>query len=266
MTGGHLDSVSVGPGINDNGTGSAGILENALAFAASGVSAEEPRAVRLLGRRGARPARLQALHVDAVDGREGQDRALPELRHDRLAQPGLLRLRRQPRRQRCARRPHGLLHVEGRAVGVHRRAGSLRPRGLPQLRHPDRRAPSPARRAPRRRPRPPSGAARPVARTTPATTRPATPRPTSTRPRSTATSTPSRSCSGSTPTSTTARRPRPPAATCWLNPGFESGAASWAGTTGAITVIVLQARARRDLEGVARRQRPDRRPRTSPRR
>lgn len=38
MTGAHLDSVSVGPGINDNGTGSAGILENALAFAASGVT------------------------------------------------------------------------------------------------------------------------------------------------------------------------------------------------------------------------------------
>lgn len=37
MTGAHLDSVTVGPGINDNGTGSAGILENALAFAASGV-------------------------------------------------------------------------------------------------------------------------------------------------------------------------------------------------------------------------------------
>ncbi|KRF34886.1 M28 family metallopeptidase [Nocardioides sp. Soil805] len=37
MLGGHLDSVSSGPGINDNGTGSAGLLENALAFAASGT-------------------------------------------------------------------------------------------------------------------------------------------------------------------------------------------------------------------------------------
>ena len=36
MTGGHLDSVATGPGINDNGTGTAGILETALAFAASG--------------------------------------------------------------------------------------------------------------------------------------------------------------------------------------------------------------------------------------
>ena len=36
MFGGHLDSVSVGPGINDNGSGSAGVLETALAYAASG--------------------------------------------------------------------------------------------------------------------------------------------------------------------------------------------------------------------------------------
>ena len=36
MTGAHLDSVASGPGINDNGTGSAAILEAALAWAASG--------------------------------------------------------------------------------------------------------------------------------------------------------------------------------------------------------------------------------------
>ena len=36
MFGAHLDSVSVGPGINDNGSGSAGVLETALAYAASG--------------------------------------------------------------------------------------------------------------------------------------------------------------------------------------------------------------------------------------
>ncbi len=33
MTGAHLDSVSAGPGINDNGSGSAAVLENALAVA-----------------------------------------------------------------------------------------------------------------------------------------------------------------------------------------------------------------------------------------
>lgn len=36
MSGAHLDSVASGPGINDNGTGSASILEAALAWAASG--------------------------------------------------------------------------------------------------------------------------------------------------------------------------------------------------------------------------------------
>ncbi|MFF0343592.1 M28 family metallopeptidase [Kribbella sp. NPDC004875] len=36
MAGSHLDSVSAGPGINDNGSGSAGVLETALAYAASG--------------------------------------------------------------------------------------------------------------------------------------------------------------------------------------------------------------------------------------
>lgn len=36
MTGAHLDSVAAGPGINDNGTGSSAILEAALAWAASG--------------------------------------------------------------------------------------------------------------------------------------------------------------------------------------------------------------------------------------
>ncbi|CAA9241458.1 MAG: Aminopeptidase S [uncultured Corynebacteriales bacterium] len=36
MTGAHLDSVTAGPGINDNGTGSAAVLETALAVAATG--------------------------------------------------------------------------------------------------------------------------------------------------------------------------------------------------------------------------------------
>lgn len=38
MMGGHLDSVSSGPGINDNGSGSAAILASALAFAESNPS------------------------------------------------------------------------------------------------------------------------------------------------------------------------------------------------------------------------------------
>ncbi|MEU4449143.1 M28 family metallopeptidase [Actinosynnema sp. NPDC050801] len=38
MLGGHLDSVSAGPGINDNGTGSAGLLEVALTVARQGLA------------------------------------------------------------------------------------------------------------------------------------------------------------------------------------------------------------------------------------
>ncbi|MGG5260194.1 M28 family metallopeptidase [Phycicoccus avicenniae] len=36
MAGAHLDSVSAGPGINDNGSGTAGVLETAVQYAASG--------------------------------------------------------------------------------------------------------------------------------------------------------------------------------------------------------------------------------------
>ncbi|WP_050670273.1 M20/M25/M40 family metallo-hydrolase [Luteipulveratus halotolerans] len=36
MFGSHLDSVEAGPGINDNGSGSAGVLQTALSYAASG--------------------------------------------------------------------------------------------------------------------------------------------------------------------------------------------------------------------------------------
>ncbi|MET9291530.1 M28 family metallopeptidase [Streptomyces sp. NPDC003077] len=38
MAGAHLDSVSAGPGINDNGSGSAGILETALAVSRAGLT------------------------------------------------------------------------------------------------------------------------------------------------------------------------------------------------------------------------------------
>ncbi|MDI6098965.1 M28 family peptidase [Actinoplanes sp. NEAU-A12] len=41
MLGAHLDSVAEGPGINDNATGSAGILEVALAYAASGANGDK---------------------------------------------------------------------------------------------------------------------------------------------------------------------------------------------------------------------------------
>ena len=54
MTGAHLDSVSSGPGINDNGTGSAAVLEAALAWAASAAT---PRATTCASRGGVRRSR-----------------------------------------------------------------------------------------------------------------------------------------------------------------------------------------------------------------
>ena len=48
MAGAHLDSVIEGPGINDNGSGSAALLETALKM--SKVEPGEHRAVRLVGR------------------------------------------------------------------------------------------------------------------------------------------------------------------------------------------------------------------------
>ncbi|NSC20355.1 M28 family peptidase [Streptomyces albus subsp. chlorinus] len=41
MTGAHLDSVSSGPGINDNGSGSAGVLETALAVAKADLAPDK---------------------------------------------------------------------------------------------------------------------------------------------------------------------------------------------------------------------------------
>jgi aminopeptidase S len=41
MAGAHLDSVTSGPGINDNGSGSAGVLETALAVARDGLKPEK---------------------------------------------------------------------------------------------------------------------------------------------------------------------------------------------------------------------------------
>ena len=54
IVGAHLDSVPEGPGINDNGSGSAFVLELALRMAQGADPAGEPRALRLLGRRGVR--------------------------------------------------------------------------------------------------------------------------------------------------------------------------------------------------------------------
>ena len=93
MAGAHLDSVRPGPGINDNGSGSAALLEiaqplaklhpeNTIRFAWWGAEESGLVGSTALGRR-------------AVAGRAGPDRAVPELRHDRLAELHLHGVRRQ---------------------------------------------------------------------------------------------------------------------------------------------------------------------------
>ena len=95
MVGAHLDSVRQGPGINDNGTGVATVLETALQM---GPSPDVANAVRfgLLGRRGAGSARVVRLRQ--VTGRRCAERhcAVSELRHDGLTEHVLLHLRCRP--------------------------------------------------------------------------------------------------------------------------------------------------------------------------
>ena len=92
MAGAHLDSVPAGPGINDNGSGSAALLEAGPAVGQP--HATEHAAVRVVGRRGGRPDRVDGLRGEPQPGGEGPDRALPELRHDRVAQLHLHGVRR----------------------------------------------------------------------------------------------------------------------------------------------------------------------------
>ena len=93
MAGGHLDSVTAGPGINDNASGSATLLEIARRWPAPRPTPSGSRG----GRRGAWPARVQALCRRPQPRRAGPDRPLPQPRHGRLPQlpaPGLRRRRR----------------------------------------------------------------------------------------------------------------------------------------------------------------------------
>ncbi len=92
MVGAHLDSVAEGPGINDNGSGTAAILETAQQMAKV-----NPRNKVRFALWGAEEAGLVGSYeyVFGLVGRgAGQDRDVPQLRHDRLAELRPLRLRR----------------------------------------------------------------------------------------------------------------------------------------------------------------------------
>ncbi len=86
VVGAHLDSVPEGPGINDNGSGSAAVLEAALVLADTFQRTPGQRAVCLLGRGRARARRLAPPCRSAVGGRAPQDRRLHQPRHGRLAE------------------------------------------------------------------------------------------------------------------------------------------------------------------------------------
>ena len=84
MAGAHLDSVEAGPGINDNGSGSAALLETALQMA----KVKPVNTVRFAWW-GAEEAGLvgsRSTSQGCRRPRAGPDRALPELRHGRLAE------------------------------------------------------------------------------------------------------------------------------------------------------------------------------------
>ncbi len=97
MAGGHLDSVVAGPGLNDNGSGVAAVLEVAEQLATAPAAERRGAARRLLGRGGDRPRRLPPLRDPPEPRRAAPDPRLREPRHGRL--PG-----REGRRLRGLRR------------------------------------------------------------------------------------------------------------------------------------------------------------------
>ena len=162
--------------------------------------AQQPGALRLVGRRGARPARVGALRRRPVREQARQvpeHRALPELRHGRLAQLHARRVRRRqrrvpaggvrgrarrvrPRSRGCSRRSSTARHRLGRrprSAAAATTGRSSRSTSRPAVC-------SPAPRASRPPSRPRCSAAPPARRTTSATTRSATTSATSTGPRS----------------------------------------------------------------------------------
>ena len=92
MAGAHLDSVQDGAGINDNGSGSAALLETAIQMA----KVKPTNTVRFAWWGAEEEGLLGSeYYVDAADGRAGAGhRALPQLRHGRLAQLHVRHLRR----------------------------------------------------------------------------------------------------------------------------------------------------------------------------
>ena len=118
MAGAHLDSVQDGAGINDNGSGSAALLETAIQMA----KVKPTNTVRFAWWGAEEEGLLGSEHYVAQPDRGGggRHRALPQLRHDRLAELHVRRLRRRRLERHGARRliPRGLGGDRGRLRGV----------------------------------------------------------------------------------------------------------------------------------------------------
>ena len=144
--------------------------------------AGQHRPLRLVGRRGVRPARLRALRGRTDRRGEGRHRALPQLRHGRLAQLHVRRLRRRQLRRHRARRASSrparrrsrtcssasTPSAASRSRTASSPAAPTTARSSPSASR--RAACSPAPRCPRPRPRPRCTAASRARRSTPATT------------------------------------------------------------------------------------------------
>ena len=115
MAGAHLDSVQAGPGINDNGSGSAALLE--VARAALQARPAEHASLRVVGCGGGRSPRLDGLRRRPEPGGEGPDRPLPQLRHGWLTELHL---------HDAGRRPVELRGSGRRSGGLGRDRGSVR--------------------------------------------------------------------------------------------------------------------------------------------
>ncbi len=149
MAGAHLDSVQDGAGINDNGSGSASLLETAIQMA----KVKPTNTVRFAWWGAEESGLLGSEHyvAELSDEEVGGHRPLPQLRHGRLAELHVRHLRRRQLRRHGGPglHPAGLGRDRGRVRAVLREPRRavpgqrvLRPLGLRPVhrgRHPRRR-------------------------------------------------------------------------------------------------------------------------------
>ncbi len=111
QVGAHIDGVTAGPGINDDGSGTAMNLTIAHQILKMGITAEVQDPLRLVLGRGAGPVRLDVRGQPAQLAADGADAGHARLRHDRVDQLAPVRLHRTA--TRASRAPQ-LLAAEQR--------------------------------------------------------------------------------------------------------------------------------------------------------